>query len=368
MSTQSDRPENGAFDVSALLLLARELKLAEFYRSSEELLPALDGEALGEVLLARAQLGMLTADPDFAGDLARAGALLPAAPAYPPLVDTHSFLDPNCFIVFGQAGGCVPAFLAALSGAKDLLSRLCGAPGLAAARQIESEILYFSGDFENALAIAGDLRARFTEAGRYDRAMLAGHVLLRCYLATGRARQVEDTMAWVIAWTEKMPQGLNGSIYRTIRAWVNLTTGWGGDTQRYHITPDYEVFPVLEDRAEAMLKGIAQPGPAEAPLIEYAALGRAGTCPVRALYASIYTMLLKYKYGERDEAMERFGAVYPVVRDNGLLMPLAEYGGQIIPFLEYARRQAPGQYGGPLYDRLLRTAEAYEEGLEKYRT
>lgn len=354
-------------DIQLLYEMARELRLDEFHTRSQQLLPQLSGGDLGELLCMRAQLKLLCSDASFAQDLSEAAALLPAGPVCRPLLDSLVFQDPNSFIAFGRQAGSVAAFLAALREAHPVLCSLCTEAGAAMGRQIESEILYFMGDFEGAMEIAVPLHRRYLEADRYDRATMAAYTLLRCYLATREARKFEDILTGIVTWAKREPMSLDGSMYRTIRTWVNLTTGWGGDTVRYHVTPSYEVFPVLEDRTEAMLNGIADLGPTETPFVRYAELNNPSVVTMRRFYADIYKMMLLFREGDREGALKQFEGLYAALAGNRMFMPFAEYGGQIVPLLFYARRQQPGQMDNAVMDALFTAAQRYEEGLVEYR-
>lgn len=352
-------------DVERLLRLAGDLRLQEYLELFQRLEAEAEGCDRGEALLSRAQVKLLCADPTFPQDLIAARVLLPSGSRYAPLLKTYAFSEPNSFVVFSATAGSVRQYLDALDASFGLLEELCGKEGLELGRQMQSEILYFSGRFDEALSIVESMSAWGGEP--YDRAMMAHYARLRCSLAIGDMAAMEDSLERMIRLTKGRFSSLDSSIYQTIRSWVNLTTGWSGDTPRYTITPEMNIFPALEDRAEAIRKGIHRLGSSEAPFAEYARLTRRNVRTMRDLYIDIYNMLLMYKYSDHEKALELFDTIYPCARGNEMIMPFAEYGKQIVPFLEHAMETKPGIYEKEWMKGLISVSERYEISLSRHR-
>lgn len=367
MSFDAKRQKNDSDDLPGLMQLAHGLQLKACWERTNQLLESEEGAAVGEACLLRAQLKLLTADATMAEDFLRAEKLLPNGSEYELFWDTYAFTAPNSFLLFPKEPDSLQKFLEALRKSRSYVPGLCGDVGSFMIRQIESEILYYMGMFSEALAIAGELRDTLERCARYDRRMLTEHVRLRCHLALGDALSAQKTIQQMIAYTESECASLGHIIYQTARAWVNLTTGWAGDTPRYYTSPTQKQYPIYEDRMEAMQWGIAELQETEIPLVEYARLSLSGIYTLRNLYAEVFEALLAFKYNDCERADAIFFPIYVATKSNKMVMPFAEYGKQIIPFLEYLIEKKPGRYNEAWMSELMRASENYEQMLGKYR-
>lgn len=359
--------KNDSAAISQLIQLAHRLQLKEYWVLSNRLVGELEGEALGELYLSRAQIKLLTTDYTITDDFEQAGRLLPNGSAYPSFWDAYTFMAPNSFILFNTEKDSLQKFLEALHRAQDDISRLSGEVGLFMIRQIESEILYYLGRFPQALEIAKELDKQVKKQDRYDRKMMVEHVKLRCCLALGDISSVHKAIQQMIQYTQEEYSSLDNIIYKTARAWVNLTTGWAGDTPRYYTTPAQKQYPVYEDRTEAMQWGIAELQQTETPIVEYAELTLPESYTLRKLYADFYQVLLAFKYDDAEKACEGFFPIFSATKDNRMIMPFVEYGAQIVPFLEYLIAEKSGQYDVAWLNELIRASRQYEQMLCKYR-
>lgn len=339
----------------------------EYALLSEQLADALARGDQGELFLLRAQVKLLAADATFVFDLEQAQSLLPGGSAFQPFLDAFVFQAPNSFILFSGEEGALLRFIEALRGARGTLRRLCGESVLALSRQIESEILYYLGDFRAAIGIAAELIAQLEQGGPYDRVIIARHVLLRCYLAMGDAQRAHGAVEEIIKYTKAIHGSLDNGTYQHIRSWLNLTTGWCGDTERYHVTPSLHVYPAFEDRAEAIRNGIGDMQSTETPIVRYAELTQPGVYTLRGLYVEVFEMLLLFRYSTPQKAMELFQPIYAAMAGNRMLMAFVEYGEQVTSFLEHAAEQGGPQYDTAWLRQLAQAAEEYEACLRKYR-
>lgn len=343
-------------------------QLKEYYQLSEALVKELQGEDLGEVLLSRAQLKLMTTDISLGDDLQRARELLPQGSRFSSFLDTFQPWDPNGFILFRPEENDLNRFVAALPSMTEAMRNLGGIRAAQFCRQIESEIRYFTGNFAEAAALAEPL---FRQAVRQDDAVcgiMAAYVLLRCHLAEGHVSDAEEVMMQMIRWAKENTCENVRRMYTTIRSWTNLTTGWQGDTPRYHVTPDGAVFPALEDRMAAVQKGISELGPTEEPFAEYARLSHPAICTMRELFMRIFNAMIHYKYGDKQVSTSMFYSAYVTAKGSGLVMPFVEYGRQILPLLNFAlERDHEKYYDREWMEHLADMAEQYEEGLQRYR-
>lgn len=339
-------------------------KLLEFKKLSDEIL--LDGSVgcLVDVYLLRAQVKLFAADETMLDDL-NAAFKLGVTPKAGCIFSSWLPQDPNSFVVFSKEKGTLGRFLEALPKAGDLLSHWYGEDGHLMASQIQSEILYFTAKLDEAAAIARKQRER---VGSSAAAMMASYVLFRCYLAMGETKNAQAAMLDIIklsgdnASSASCPQ-----MYRTIRDWANITTGWSGDTPRYHETPDGSVLPVLEDRTAAIQKGIAKLGPTEKPFFEYAALCSDSIYTVRNLYMDIFYTLYDYRAGQLEQMGSYFRRVYEISRNSGIIMPLVEYGMQIVPLLKHILTEDK-EYEGKWLHETITLAEKYEQSIDEFRS
>lgn len=361
----ADTLNGNAHPLTNMQQLAADYKLLECFQYAQSLLSRLQGAELGEAYLYLAQLRLLAGDVRFEDDLRQAEELLQGSSSITPFFAVHEPLDPNLFIVFQPGRGQIPAYLKALRRAQEPMLQAGGVISGCALKLMEAEILYFQGQFHDAIAMAKELLETLQEEGRYDYAMLAGHILLRCYLASGMSKDTENIIKKLIAWSGKAENCKH--IYNTVRAWMNLTTGWGGEVPRYYTTPEGKVLPALENRVVAIEQGIGRLGPAEEAVAELARFHNPAVHTMRGYYMEIFDAMVDFKYGKRN--LEPFKAIYETAQGNNLIMPLAEYGKQVLPLLDYAQH-APG---GEAFDKdwlidAKAMASLYEDNLNTYCT
>ena len=350
--------------ISRLYQQAAALQVSDFYALFSQSAPVLTAADRAEAHRLCAQLKLLAADRSFCEDLRLADDGRP--PQFPCLFSSFLPKSPNRFVVFSKSEGALDAFQKRLPEADGLLRQWYGEAGSGTVFQIHSEILYFSGRHDEAVALALKQRERADDDPAA--ALMAGYVLFRCRLAMGMTNEAETHMLDIIRVNKENAEHPTCSlIYRCIRDWANLTTGWSGDTPRYHRTPDGSVLPVLEDRAAAIQKGISQLSPTEEPFAKYARLCYDSAYTMRQLYMDIFYAMDQYRAGNRVQAQAHFHLAYLAASTGGLVMPFVEYGKQIIPLLdgllENDARYSPAwiQWSIPL-------AREYEESLNQYRS
>lgn len=320
---------------------------------------------LGELYRIRAQVKLLTIDDSFRDDLLMAEALLPAEAPRVSVYTEMKFSDPNGFILFPAEAGALSRYLAALRASYDLLTSVCGEPGCLLAKQIESVILYYTGDIAGSLKIAERVNRSSFALSINTLLLMSGYVMLRCYLAVGRADDAETIYQQIISWSKDSGEANCAMMYQTIRAWTNLTTGWSGDMPRFHTTPDGVVFPVLEDRAAAIIKGISDLGPTEEPLVRLAKRKTPSVYTMRQLFMDIYHAVVNYNFNTAA-SVTSFLQAFQITSENQLVMPFAEYGMQIIPLLEHVAHKQP-QLDNHFLELLISQANLYEKSLLSFR-
>lgn len=334
------------------------------FRAFASLFSKLEANPAGvppEAYLLRAQIKLFAADESCADDLAKAGSA-GADPVHPCLGGIWMADCPNRIVVFSKAPGALERFLDALPHTGALLEGWYGEAGRSMASQIQSEILYYAGRFEEAVSLA-ETQLR---PGRADETntLLALCNLYRCHLATGKPDKAEQCMLDMITFTSTHPKYLDQ--YRIIREWANLTTGWSGDTPRFASGVRGETVPVLEDRLEAIRHGMSSQSPLEAPFTAYAQGGYADAYPLRQYYMDVFNAVYWFQTGDIPQSETFFKSAHEVAVNSGLIMPIVEYGIQIIPLLEHALQNGivhSEKWAGRISD----LAHQYEENLGIYR-
>ncbi|MDL2294204.1 hypothetical protein LJC60_06190 [Ruminococcaceae bacterium OttesenSCG-928-D13] len=314
-----------------------------------------------EAYLLRAQIKLFAADESCADDLDKAGAA-GAVPLHPCLGGIWMADCPNRIVVFSKAPGALERFLGALPRTSTLLEGWYGETGRGMASQIQSEILYYAGRFDEAVGIAETQLC----PGREDETntLLALCTLYRCHLATGKPDKAEQCMLDMITFASTHPKYLDQ--YKIIREWANLTTGWSGDTPRFASGVRGETIPVLEDRLEAIRHGISCPSPLEAPFTAYAQVGYADAYPLRQYYMDVFNAVYWFQAGDIPQSEAFFKSAYEAAVNSGLIMPIVEYGVQIVPLLEHALQNGiihSEKWAGRISD----LAHQYEKNLGIYR-
>lgn len=341
------------------------LHLVEAYQLIQELEPTMAGAQWGELLLMRAELKLFLADASFGQDLEQAAELLPQ-PAVKDIWQDFCPRDPNAFFLFGQEPGSLDNFCLALDQSYNKLVAYAGERTGMMARQLQSEILYYQGKLTQALKISEYLQQELNAREEYPQGTMAGYTQLRCLLALGRSEEAQEVIRQIVSWVRVSKDESCASMYDTIRSWINLTTGWSGDTPRYHATPDGMQYPVLEDRMAAIDQGIADLGVTERPFAQLAVEVRPSTVVMRQLFMDVFDAVAQFRRGKRKEAAEAFLRGYQVAYPNQLAMPLVEYGAQIVPLLEHVM-QTPGEINCHWLEELLVLARGYEQALDRFR-
>ncbi|MDL2263336.1 hypothetical protein LJC31_01645 [Synergistaceae bacterium OttesenSCG-928-I11] len=344
-----------------LFRYASEYKFRDFSDRFAELAPQFPAEALRDAHLIAAQIKLFAADETLLDDLEKI-AEIEGPPRFPCLSECWLPDSPNRFIVFKKTRGAVRDFLQNLPRVEELLSRWYAEAGASMARQVRSEVLYFSGAFEEARRLAEKQLEKSRE--RRADAIPAQYVRFRCCLAMGLGEEAEACMLDMIRMARVHPECLGP--YRVVRDWANLTTGWSGDTPRFCEVPDGGAQPVLEDRLAAIRTGISRLSPLEEPFVEYAEREYGEAYTVRQYYMDIFHALYWFQVGDPGQAEAHFMRAYQISVASDLVMPFVEYGSQIIPLLRHIE-------GGSTVcsqewiARIRSLAEGYEQSLHEYR-
>lgn len=317
-----------------------------------------------DLYLMKAQIKLLLSDQTAIHDL-RQAKTLSKSPRMPFLFSEWKPNSPNSFIVFDSNPGSVQSFLKILTPCGELLRDWYGEQGYHTAMQIKSEILYFMGKPNEAAALSEGLFQQ-TESN-YLYHVLTGYTLLRCYLAMGKIHAAEAVILEIIRYAKKSGLPHCMEMYHTIREWVNLTTGWSGDSPRYQKTTAGDILPVLDDRITAVRKGISAPSTTEEPFVLYARRRHKSSYTMRELYMDIFGAMEAFRNGLPEQARENFLRAYRIAKPNDLLMPFAEYGGQIHGLTDYMTKQNDGI--DPVWtSRMLELSRQYEKNLSAYRS
>lgn len=351
------------FEIATFFQYASNMQFKEFYEL-EKILPEDSNQDYHfEFYLMRAQIKLITADISILEDLEKAKEI-GGMPELSCLGRCWVPYGPNSFFVFDSREGALESFLKLLPFCEICFTEWFGEIGAAMVRQVKSEIYYFIGDLENALALASIQRQKMTSSIHYS--MMAGYVIFRSSLGLGRIHQAEDSMRDIIRQAnQSQDDGSGKSIYGIIRSWANLTTGWSGDSPRYNRSPDGTVIPVLDDREMAVKRGISDLSSTEQPFLEYARLNYKDAYHMRALYMDIYWTMDSFKARNLVDVEKHFKKAYKIVRNTGLIMPLVEYGKQIVPFFDML--QSNKNYSKSWISQISDLAQNYENNLNNYR-
>lgn len=347
--------------LKSLVAHASAYEFDDFEDLFQEMLSASSGEGLQEAHRMRAQIKLFAADETLLGDLERGEGEEP--PALPCLGRQWVFDSPNRFVVFNRAQGGLDRFVRALPAAEEGLARWYGAAGRSMARQMQAEILYYRGDAQAALAIAHEYRQSPLRHSGDDIALF--YLLFRCYLALGEQEGAKESMLQMVKLARGYPECEEP--YQTVREWTNMTTGWSGDTPRFHHVPGAGEIPVLEDRLEAVRKGIPELSASEKPFAAYARRAYRGSLTMRRHYMDVFYTILWYQAGDFRQMEASFLRACRVSLSTGIVMPFVEYGKQILPLFRHIRDSeiaCPPEW----MEKIYRLAERYEESLEVYRT
>lgn len=329
----------------------------------DEILSKIDIEACGELYLLRAQLKLLLGDSSMLEDCIEAQKLLPKSVQYESLFATMEFKFNNCFICFCTNKARFQKQLSVIDQLQPMLENLTGIYGTYFCAQIKGEILYYCGKYQEAISIIEPSYLYFKNQHDSIHAMLAGHVLLRCYLAQGYHEKARRIVSSLFLWSKEGNNQM--SIYQSIRMWLNLTTGWSGDNPRYHITPDGATIPFLEDRILAIRKGMSKPHPDENALIQLSQNWQYQNYSMVNYYVQIYHIVVSYYSSLQTIHELALPEILSIAHNTGIVQPIIEYGAHIIPLLTDAFKEQ-------LYDKVYLTdiihqANKYEKCLCQYR-
>ena len=316
-----------------------------------------------EAYLMRAQIKLYTADLSILEDLSMAKKAGVKNPQFPMLKSKWKGDSPNRFIVFPTTPGALQAFLEALPQIGAKLALWYGEQGHILARQIESEIYYFTGDTERALMLAEEQYAVKVKSN--TDAIWALIVQYRCNLALAQPQKAEQNMFDIIRCSKAYPECVE--IYKAFRVWVNLTTGWNGDSPRFYEDKDGKKQPVFKDRLEGINMGIARSSTCETPFVEYAKRSYDGTLMLRHLYMVIFNAMYWTSVGDCAQVNLYFTNAYDIARASGIVMPLIESGEQIMPLIKYIKDKNV-TYASDWLDDIMARAVRYEECLRLYQT
>lgn len=334
---------------------AVEYRFDAFAELFAELAPALPAEAY----LMRAQIKLFVADATLLDDLDQAGQ---GVSLQFPCLNNHWIADSaNRFVVFNPAPHALQRFLRQLPRAERELTHWYGETGGSMVRQMQSGILYFLGEFSEAIRLA---EQQDTKPENKTDAILAQCVRFRCYLALGCKDRAEEAMLEMIRISKKHPECQRS--YQAIRGWANLTTGWSGDTPRFCDDHSGNMLPVFEDRLEAIRQGVSRMSPMERPFVEYAARGCEEVYTMRQYYMDIFHALYWFQAGDCERMESNFLRAYRIALASGLTTPFVEYGEQIAPLFQHILHSGIACSHDWLAA-ILSLAEQYEENLDAYR-
>lgn len=321
-----------------------------------------DTEDLADLYSMKAQIKLLTGDRAALDDLRQMNAL-DKPPRLPFLLSEWKPNSPNCFFVFDTKPGSVQDFLEILPSCGELLRTWYGERGFNTAMQIKSEILYFMGRPEEAAELSKTLFRQSESDHLYH--VLTGYTLFRCHLAMGKIHAAESVILEIIRYAKKSDKTRCVEMYHTIREWVNLTTGWSGDSPRYLKTAAGDMLPVLDDRITAIRRGISSLSSTEEPFVTFARHNNAGSYAMRELYMDIFAAMEAFRNGDSEQAKSSFFKAYRIAEPNNLLMPFAEYGEQIKSLTNYMAKDH--DIDPAWVRRVTEIAGQYEKNLSAYR-
>ena len=348
--------------IQTLFQYAADYRFCEFDMLFSQMEADLPPDAFFEAYLLRAQIKLYTTDLTLLADLRKAEAI-GGTPRFPLLKSKWKGDSPNRFIAFPSAPGALKAFLDSLPQIQDKLSLWYGAQGHIAARQIEYEIYYFMGKTEKARALAAEQYT--SEAKNNEDAIWALITQYRCNLALAAPQKAEENMFDIIRYAKAYPECVD--IYKTFRAWVNLTTGWNGDSLRFYEDEEGQKQPIFKDRLEGIKMGIARTTSSETPFVAYAEHSYTGALMLRQIYMMVFHAMYWLSMNDCKLGESYFIKTYEIVQASGIVMPFIESGEQVMPLLNYVKEKAISCPPDWLEDMTARVMQ-YEECLRLYRS
>ena len=326
--------------------------------ASEAFLPA---ASLREAYLLRGQMKLYAADGSFLEDLEKAGAQ--PAPPYACLNDKWQPDTPNRLAVFKNTAGGLARFLEKLGEGEERLDSSLGIAGRGMVWQLRSEIFYFSGRIDEAMAIAE--RQQYISPVNPTATILAQCTMFRCYLAKGVPDKAQEHMLNMIRLAKTYPECV--LTYQSIRRWASATTGWSGDNPRFHTTPQGETTSVLDDRVHTIREGYSRFSPLEEAFVDYGRNNYPRACAMRRYYMEIFNAVFWMETGDSFQAEEHFLRAYRTAVNSGMIMPFVEYGAHLLPLLEHISKSKL-ECSTEWIDDIASQAEQYEKSLSGYRS
>ncbi|QQO07814.1 tetratricopeptide repeat protein [Breznakiella homolactica] len=351
---------NSRNDLSALYSYAAAYQFAEFSRVCTKLISSLPDNELLDAYLMRAQIKLFASDETFKEDLEKAAAIQ-AEPRFPCLSRQWLSDSPNRFIVFNNEPGEVQKFLQMLPDAEKKLGNWFGTAGVCMVRQILSGILYFSGQFSEAIRAAREQQDMDPE--NHTNRILSQGILFRSYLAAGIPEKAEEAMLEMVRLSNEYPECVKP--YQAIRTWANMTTGWSGDAPRFFNNFQGKTMPVLDDRQAGIQKGFGRASTLETPFVEYAKASYTQFYTIRQYYVDIFHVLYWFHTGNLYQTSSHLLNVSHTALASGLIMPFVECGGHIMPVLQHLRDH--GSCSPELLARVVSLTEEFEESINTYR-
>jgi hypothetical protein len=317
----------------------------------------------GELYLTRAQLKMLSSDYTALDDLLLAQRLLPGETRVKSIYATMLRSESTGGVAIPLRQGLFKRFTDILDPAQKILAAYTGSCGENICNLVKGEILYFSGKFDEAVAVLLTALQYFRRQNQPIRIMQCDYHLLCCYLAQGKPEYASHVIFDLIHWSKR--GSAEQTLYKTIRLWLNITTGWSGDTPRYYVVPDGTVIPLLQDRADAVRQGIAEHSGRETFLLELSRRWGQPKISLRELYMMLYTALVAFNDSAASLPRLNLPEIFTISRDVGFVQHITEYGRQIVPLLKAASQHN-------LFDRaylseLILRANQYEKCICLFR-
>lgn len=319
-------------------------------------------EDIVEAYAMRAQIKLFAADPSLLEDLAKVEQM-DIRPWFACLNTVWECDMPNRFSVFPREPGMMRAFFDSLPQAQKTLSHLYGKQGDIMVRIIQCNILYFTGKLQDSLSLSEEMM-QSGDLGNRD-ALLHSCNAFRCCMALDMPAMAEQYILKAIRLSKKDPDCVVA--YEAFREWVNLTTGWNGDSPRYAEDKYGVKRPNLNDRLESIRSGIARATPVEAPFTSYAERHYKDAYTLRAYYMDIFHAIYWHMAGDSEQTKASFQKFHEVATETGIMMPIIESGGHIVPFLQDVLTLGSSSYDAWCVD-LIDKAEQYEVTIDMYRS
>lgn len=330
---------------------------------SDEAFAEFDEISRGELYLIHSQLKLFLFDATMLDDMEIARKLLPRGTMVDSLFHTMKFSSPNMLMHIPTTEDEFQRFWSALEQMQYLLAEHTGSYGYYLCAIFKAEILYFTGRYRASLSLVEPIARALRLQGDTLQATLAYYTLIRCHLALGMPAEARMGISCVVNWAKEGP--LQHEAYSIIRSWLNVTTGWSGDSPRYHIVPDGTIVPVFEDRTVAIQQGICQLCGSEADFGKLAAQFGTTLFNVRELYMKVYQVVVSYQTATQPLSETNLPEVFQIVRDTGMIQTIIDYGKQIVPTLTAALAQ--GIFDSEWLSEMIERANEFEQYICAFR-